>query len=261
MDFRFCSPDANTFESEIRFRSLKDIDIRYVKLTEKTGYWVADNLFLDDGFEKYKNLIAAFPIVKNNNVASCTDPNPFDTIHLPEWMTKNIVNIIITFYKENIEEYSVNENIHEWGNLYWKDLSRPIEAFRIPHVDYPHGLVGNLWLSDNPLGSTGTNLYEYTGKIYGLYYDFQVDESHPLYKRYKELSTTNRLPSWKNFNEDEANEFGFIHVGMAPSEYSKMTLYKSGTPHCPFIDESVDFRWSHAFAFEHDIITTRSIFS
>jgi hypothetical protein len=259
MDFKFCNPDANSFDKEILIKSLEEWNVEYVELSSQTGYWIADTPFKNDGFEKYRNLISAFPIVKNNNTETCKDPNPFDTIHLPEWMTRNILQLIIEFYTTYVEKYTVGKNVHEWGNLYWANRSKPIEAFRIPHIDYPHGIVGNLWLSEHSAGTTGTNLYEYTGKIYGLYYDFQVDDTHPLFKRFKELSTTSRLHTWKNFNDEEANEFGFKKVGVAPSIYSKMTMYKAGTPHCPYIDPSIDFRWSHTFAFEHDVITVKDI--
>lgn len=259
MNFTFCDPDANTFDKTIKIKSLEEWNVKYVPLTKKTGYWVGDNPFELNGFEKYKNLISNFPVVKNNNIEDCIDPNPFDTIHLPEWMTKSVLRLLISYYTTNIEKFTINENVHEWGNLYWANRSKPIEAFRIPHVDYPHGIVGNLWLTDHPFGSTGTNLYEYTGTIHGLYYDFQVDPNHPLFERFKTLSTINRLSSWKNFSDDEAEEFGFIKVGTAPSEYSKITMYKAGVPHCPFIDDSIDFRWSHTFAFEHSLLTAGDI--
>lgn len=255
MDFKFCNPDANSFNKEILIKSLEEWNVEYIKLSDNTGYWIADNPFKDNGFEKYRELISAFPIVKNNNIDACMDPNPFDTIHLPEWMTKNILQLIIQYYTTYIESTVIGKNVHEWGNLYWANRSRPIEAFRIPHIDYPAGIVGNLWLSDHPEDSTGTNLYEYTGKIHGLYYDFQIDNTHPLYKKYKELSTSKRLDSWINFSDDEANEFGFKKVGVAPSTYSKITMYRSSTPHCPYIDSSIDFRWSHTFAFEQENLT------
>ena len=221
MDFKFCNPDANSFNKEILIKSLKEWNVEYIKLSDNTGYWIADNPFKDNGFEKYRELISAFPIVKNNNIDACMDPNPFDTIHLPEWMTKNILQLIIQYYTTYIES----------------------------------NVIGNLWLSDHPEDSTGTNLYEYTGKIHGLYYDFQIDNTHPLYKKYKELSTSERLDSWINFSDDEANEFGFKKVGVAPSTYSKITMYRSSTPHCPYIDSSIDFRWSHTFAFEQENLT------
>jgi hypothetical protein len=270
MEFRFCNPDANTFDQEIKLKLLEDWKVEYVSLTDSTGYWIADNPFQADGFEKYKELVSTFPVSINNNADTCTDPNPFDTIHLPQWMTQGVINLIINFYKNNIEPYSANEEVHEWGNLYWKNKSKPIDAFRMAHVDYPHGIVGNLWFSDHALGTTGTNLYEYKGQVHELFgkndgnfasfYDFQVDELHPMYKRYKELSTTKRLSKWTNWTDDEAAEFGFVKVGMVPAEYSKLTMYKSSTPHCPYIEDSVDFRWSHTFAFQHSIMTAQDFF-
>jgi|TARA_B110000503_G_scaffold88526_1_gene134214 hypothetical protein len=260
IDFNFCTPDANSFDKEMLVKTIEEWNVEYVALTEKTGYWIADNPFNGNCFETYKNLIAAFPVVKNNNAGTSTDPNPFDTIHLPEWLTRCVIELIIRYYINNVESSIVNDTVHEWGNLYWKDKSKPIEAFRIPHIDYPNGIVGNLWLSDHPYGSSGTNLYEYTGNVHGLHYDFQVDDTHPLYNRYKSLSLTNRLPQWKNFSDEEAEEFGFKKLAMVPGEYSKITMYKSNTPHCPYIDPTIDFRWSHTFAFEHDTLSMKDVF-
>ena len=259
MNFNFCTPDANSFDKEMLLKTFDNWNVEYVELTEKTGYWIADNPFEDNCFETYRKLIGNFPVVKNNNAGTSLDPNPFDTIHLPEWLTKCVIELIIKYYYTNIEQYTTNETVHEWGNLYWQNKSKPIEAFRIPHIDYPYGIVGNLWLSDHPNGTSGTNLYEYTGNVYGLFYDFQVDDTHPLHSKYKSLSTTKRLSRWKNFSDEEAEEFGFKKLAMVPGEYSKITMYKSGVPHCPYIDPSIDFRWSHTFAFEHSMPSLKDV--
>tara|TARA_B110000503_G_C7150581_1_gene414966 strand:+ start:1483 stop:2271 length:789 start_codon:yes stop_codon:yes gene_type:complete len=252
MQFNFCNPDANSFNNTILVKSLSNWNVEYVPLTDLTGYWIGDNVFLDDGFDLYKKLIATFPVVKNNNVETCSDPNPFSTIHLPEWMTLKIMLLIKEFYTTNLQAHYINGSFTEWGNLFWKNTCRPVDLFRIPHVDYEHGLVGNMWLNEIPEGLTGTNLYEYSGNTYGIYYDFQIDTAHSLHTEWKNRSTNLRLDGWKNFSDDEAEFWGFKKVGVAPSTYKKITMYKANTPHCPYIDASVDFRWSHTFAFKHD---------
>jgi len=258
MDFKFCNPDANSFDKEVLLTSLEEWSVEYVALDDKIGYWIADNPFLENGYERFKHLVSCFPIVTTNNIETCSDPNPFATIHLPTWLTKSLITLIKSYYVKNVEPYILDEELNEWGNLYWKDKSRPVDAFRIPHVDYEQGYVANLWFSDHALGTTGTNIYKYTGKIYGIYYDFQVDNTHKLYKKWNSLSTTKRLDQWVNFSDDEAAEWGFVKLGMAPSIEKKITMYKANIPHCPYISNEVDFRWSHTFAISHKYMTLGS---
>lgn len=251
MTFSVCYPDANSFDDIIKVKSLEDWHVKYVRLTEQTGYWLADSPFYDEGFVKYRELVKQFPIQKNNNDSYCKDPNPFSTIHLPPWAFEKVCELIKFYYYRNITTHTPNEMINEWGNVY-QNNAKPLRAFRIPHVDYENGIVGNLWFTDHSNGTSGTNIYEYTGQRHGLFYDFQVDTSHKLYKEYSEISLTDRLTSWANFTDDEADHWGFRKVGMAPAIEGKMTMYKASVSHCPYIDNTVKFRWSHAYAYYHE---------
>ena len=38
--FNYCDPDANTFDSVVKFKNFVDIDKEYIKLDNDVGYWV-----------------------------------------------------------------------------------------------------------------------------------------------------------------------------------------------------------------------------
>jgi hypothetical protein len=143
--------------------------------------------------------------------------------------------------------------LHEWGNVYFKERARPITCWRIPHIDYIHGLVANLWFTDHDVVDSGTKLYRYTGKMYNEIYDFQQDTNHPKYKEWQALADKpTRADAWVNIPDDELKTWGFECVGMAPTREGTMTWYNANVCHLAYISEKVDFRWSHAFAFSHE---------
>jgi hypothetical protein len=254
MNFTVCYPDRHSFNQVIKIKKLEDWAIEYIPLNATTGYWLAESPFYDNGFEIFKNLVNMFPVCSTNNDDQCLDANPFGTIHLPEWVAKDLINLIKQFYFKNFISSNKNNQVSEWGNLFRND-ARPFKCFQIPHIDYLAGMIGNLWFTDHLPGTTGTEFYEYTGKMHGLLYDFQVDKAHPLFNEYQ--STNYRLPEWENFTD--ADRWGFKKIGMAPCQEGKMTLYTANTPHCPYIEKSVKFRWSHTFAFYHDLQSLKDI--
>ena len=66
--FNYCDPDANTFDSVVKFKNFVDIDKEYIKLDNDVGYWVFDTPFLDNiSFHKFRSTVSNFPICKNNN--------------------------------------------------------------------------------------------------------------------------------------------------------------------------------------------------
>jgi hypothetical protein len=263
IDFKVCYPDANNFDKVIKLKPLKEWNTEYVSLTDTIGYWVAEHPFQDDGFEIFKNLIAAFPIQKDNNHPSNFDPNPFDTIHVPEWVSKDLCFLIRDFYHKHVTKETYDPQIHEWGNVYFKEKSKPISCWRIPHIDYVHGLVANLWFTDHNNSESGTKLYHYTGKMYNELYDFQLDTNHKMHNEWKSLSENpTRAPAWFNIPDAELARWGFVHVGTAPNKAGTMTMYKANVCHLAYITDSVNFRWSHAFAYSHELPpkTMRDIF-
>jgi hypothetical protein len=247
--FNYLDPDENAYVQNLL--TLDEWDLEYVKLSDNVGYWSAPHPFkTDEDFNTFRYLIGSYPVCKSNNHEGCNDPNPFATIHLPTWISGPVVKLIRElFYKIYGDIPNDNPRLREWGNLYEKDIVKPVKRFRLPHRDGPNGLVCNMWFNDvDPLLS-GTKLYEYKGKIINDYFDFQVDENHPRYKEWHDIDEGYREWGWVNFSDDEAEHWGFDCVGMAPSRYKGCTIYDVRTPHAPYIDNSIDWRWSHTFAY------------
>ena len=80
IDFKRCYPDANSFDKVLKLKPLENWKVEYVPLTNDVGYWVAEDPFYDDGFEIYKNLIASFPIQKDNNREEVWQRDPKKTL-------------------------------------------------------------------------------------------------------------------------------------------------------------------------------------
>ncbi|CAB4125866.1 hypothetical protein UFOVP181_372 [uncultured Caudovirales phage] len=252
-EFKVCYPDANTIDKVIKLKPINEFNAKYIKLDGDIGYWLSDHPFANDGFNLFRELVATFPIQKDNNHPDNLDPNPFDTIHVPEWVSQNIVNVVEEFYRLHNKIDTFASQIHEWGNVYYKHRSRPITCWRIPHIDYVHGMVANLWFTDHNISDSGTKLYRYKGKMYNEIYDFQKDTNHPRYKEWLAISDSpKRADAWFNIPDEELSTWGFECVGIAPSKEGTMTWYNSNICHLAYISENVEFRWSHAFAFSHE---------
>jgi len=253
IDFKVCNPDANNFHKVFKFKKPYELNAEYTDLGDGIGFWIADHPFkTEEGFETFQELIKCFPIVKDNNHPDNFDPNPFDTVHLPNWVYQDICVLIRDFYIQHSNPDIFEPQIHEWGNVYYKDRARPISCWRIPHVDYPEGLVANLWFTDHDIKDSSTKLYKYNGVLKDSVYDFQTDQTHPMFEKWRAMAEKPfRAPSWFNMKDEELAEWGFEYKGQAPSIKGKMTMYHANICHSAVISENVDFRWSHAFAFSH----------
>lgn len=252
INFKRCYPDANNFGEIIKFKSFQDWKFEFVELRYGIGYWIVENPFLNDGFELFKNIISCFPIQKNNSLSSSIQPNPFDTIHVPEWVHKDLCLLVRDFYLENVKVPIFDPQVHEWGNIYYKSLIKPISCWRIPHMDYDHGMVANLWFTDHELQDSCTKIYKYHGKVHDLVYDFQVDTKHKMHEEWRSLSEVPKKSSgWFNTNDDDLVKWGFEYLGSVPTKEKTLSMYNTNVCHTPFISENVDFRWSHTFAFSH----------
>jgi hypothetical protein len=252
IEFKRCYPDANSFNQVLQLKTLEEWKPEYIKLTDDIGYWIASSPFKNDGLEIFKNLISTFPIQKDNNNPTNRDPNPFDTIHLPEWIYKDLCFMIKDFYVDQCSPKIADPQIHEWGNVYFKGRARPISCWRIPHVDYHRGIVGNLWFTDHDVADSSTRLYKYHGKIHNDVYDFQVDKTHKMHEEWATVSENAvRADAWFNLENTELERWGFEFVGEVPTRKDTMTLYKSNICHSAYVSHNVDFRWSHTFAFSH----------
>lgn len=253
-DFKVLSPSIVDFKNQIKIKNVDDWEFEYVSLSKNVGYWIAEAPFYDDGFEKYKNFVHQIPVWKLNTEYGLEDPNPMATIHLPPWSYSELCKLMKSFYIKQISN-GVNqfndELLEEWGNIYDSKIVNPLDCWRLPHIDYQSGVIGNLWFTDHSPTETGTVFYKYTGKFYGNYYDFHVDTEHPLHKEWKEWNKFSRTNGWVNLTDDELEKWGFIKLGMAPTQYGKMTLYETNIPHSVYIEETCKFRWSHCFSFSH----------
>jgi len=252
MNFKRCYPDANNFDKIIKFKSFQDWKFEFVELDYGIGYWIVENPFFDDGFELFKNVISCFPIQKSNSLSSSIQPNPFDTIHVPEWVHKDICLLIRDFYLENVKLPVFDPQVHEWGNIYYKSSIKPISCWRIPHMDYDHGMVANLWFTDHDLQDSCTKIYKYHGEVHDLIYDFQIDTKHKMHEEWRSLAEIPKKSSgWFNTNDDDLARWGFEYLGSVPTKGKTLSMYQANVCHTPYISENVDFRWSHTFAFSH----------
>lgn len=253
LGFRRTFPNQSNFSEHIRVKKLEDWNVEYVKLSGGIGYWIADNPFYDDGMKLYRRLVRNFPIVGDTNYEECDDANPFATIHLPGWCCVDLFNLFREYFSDHFPTFR-GVDCSEWGNLYFPEDYRPWDYFRLPHMDGPDGIVGNLWFTDHKPGTTGTMLYRYHGEILRdsvdnkMYYEHQVNPDHPRFEDCKDLSQhKKRLPSLMPLTVEEETYWGFERVGLAPAIKNKITFYSTEVSHTPFIDKTVGFRWSHAY--------------
>lgn len=248
-EFKYCYPDFFTISNLIKYKCLEELAFQYIKLDKNIGYWIVESPFIDDGFEVFKNLLLQFPIQKDSRHSLSLEPNQFSCIHIPSWCSNNLCLLVKKFFDINIKKFYKDYQFGEWGNIFIRNELKPLECYLLPHFDYPLGLVSNLWLTDHS-NDRGTNLFHYTGRIHGLYYDFQIDPNHTKYKEYTHLvKTKSRLSEWKNYTDQDYEKWGFIRVGIAPAKQSTLTLYESHLSHSPFISDKCEFSWSHTFSF------------
>lgn len=252
-NFNQLYPNMVNFDNIIKVKPLKDLEYEYVSLDKNVGYWITESPFYDDGFDLFRSFVSQNPIWKSNTESELDDPNPMATIHLPQWSVKYLIDLVKDFYCSNIARRSsfIEEKYEEWGNIYDASIVKPLDCWRLPHIDCQAGLISNLWFTNHTKEETGTILYHYTGKFYGNYYDFHVDVNHPRHQEWKEYDKFKRSYGWKNLSDDELEKWGFIKLGMAPTYEGGMTMYQANTPHSVYISDTCKFRWSHCFGFSH----------
>lgn len=222
--------------------------IKYHKLSDKVGYWKITDVDSLLDFDAYKSKVKKSSFGRKNSI------NPFynqPISHIDE--THIMLKFLEDFYHKNIDKNLPQHSGYDaWTNLYDKKSFKCNESGLIPHIDsvnFRHGIVANLWLNKDIEGS-GTNLYHYNGKVIeymGRYkFDFMVDSSHPLFEKYHFLDNNKK----KSYTNKDWTDWGFECVGIAPSEYKTITMYKINTPHTAFIPENVEKRYSASFLYE-----------
>ena len=230
------------------------------EFTKHANYWLVTKLFKEGGLDLFKAMAKCYPIVDKNNDDDHIDHNPFQVHHMPLWFATPICDMVREFvlrehFKQGPEMDLIHERQLEWGNIYIKGECRPLTNSYIPHVDFPYeeGWIGNLWLSEHEEKETETRLYEYKGEVSEGRYDFQLDSRHHRYKEWHDwIGKGNKhVEGFQNLSPEQAFHWGFKPVGAAPCRYGTMTIYNANTPHCPFVADSVEWRWSHCFGFKY----------
>jgi len=223
-------------------------------------YWIVTKLFKEGGLDLFREMAKCYPIVDKNNDDDHIDHNPFQVHHMPLWFTTPIAEAVREFvlrehFKQGPEMELLDERLSEWGNIYIKGECKPLINSHIPHVDFSkeNGWIGNLWLSKNDREETATNIYEYKGTIHEGRYDFQLDPNHQRYKEWHEWigDGTNHTDGFQNLDSKTAFHWGFKKLASAPCDEGTMTIYNGNIPHCPFVADSVEWRWSHCFGFKY----------
>ena len=230
------------------------------EFTYHSKYWIVTKLFKEGGLDLFKEMAECYPIVDRNNDDDHIDHNPFQVHHMPLWFTTPISEAVREFvlrehFKQGPEMELIDERLSEWGNIYIKGQCRPLVNSHIPHVDFSkeNGFIGNIWLSEHEEGETATNIYEYKGEIDEGRYDFQLDTRHQRYQEWHEWvgDGRNHVDGFQNLSNKDAFHWGFKKIAAAPCRYGTMTIYNANIPHCPFVSDSVEWRWSHCFGFKY----------
>jgi len=237
-DFTIWSPSSVYFEKYIRVKNINDW-----KYTRHDNYWVAESPFYEDGFEKFKSFVSQSPVWRTNSEQDFNENNPFATIHLPTWATENLCTLLRDFYAKEVGVNFSRYRYEEWGNIFDRKYCKPLPKWRIPHIDNARGIVGNLWFSSGD--NTGTKLYRYKKETRDTQLEFHYNDSMEQHHRWNSMSDLGRVDEWYNF--EECDYWDFEEIDFAPSKDGTMTIYKSNTPHDPFITPQTNFRWSHTF--------------
>ena len=120
-----------------------------------------------------------------------------------------------------------------WGNYFDRSNYYYHKYHHVPHVDFP-GWVGNLWLSEHPEGSRGTQFYNYKDNWKIDKFDFPRPEE--LLEQYE--------TSWQQWDISQVESYGFEYMGTAPAKKNTITIYNSCVPHKAYIGDDVDKSWS-----------------
>ena len=191
--------------------------IDYTNLTQDFGYWTVKVEDIDD-----------YLPIKIKDRAD--DYNPFIGWKISDDVEKFIEN---TVRKIAVPDDAEISKVIPWGNYFDRFNYYYHKFHHVPHVDYP-GWVGNLWLSEHPEGSRGTQFYNYKDDWKRDRFDFPRPEE--LLEQYE--------TSWHQWEISKVESYGFEYMGTAPAVKNTITIYNSCVPHKAFIGDDVDRSWS-----------------
>ena len=191
--------------------------IDYTNLTQDFGYWTVKVEDIDD-----------YLPIKIKDRAD--DYNPFIGWKISDDVEKFIED---TVRKVAVPDDAEISKVIPWGNYFDRFNYYYHKFHHVPHVDYP-GWVGNLWLSEHPEGSRGTQFYNYKDDWKRDRFDFPRPEE--LLEQYE--------TSWQQWEISKVESYGFEYMGTAPAVKNTITIYNSCVPHKAFIGDDVDRSWS-----------------
>ncbi len=191
--------------------------IDYTNLTQDFGYWTVKVEDIDD-----------YLPIKIKDRAD--DYNPFIGWKISDDVEKFIED---TVRKVAVPDDAEISKVIPWGNYFDRFNYYYHKFHHVPHVDYP-GWVGNLWLSEHPEGSRGTQFYNYKDDWKRDRFDFPRPEE--LLEQYE--------TSWHQWEISKVESYGFEYMGTAPAVKNTITIYNSCVPHKAFIGDDVDRSWS-----------------
>ena len=192
-------------------------DVEYTNLTNNFGYWTV----------KVEDIGNYLPIKIDHEPGQY---NPFIGWKVSQEVEKFIED---TVREIAVPDYTEISRVLPWGNYFDRSNYYYHKYHHVPHVDFP-GWVGNLWLSEHPEGSRGTQFYNYKDQWKNDLFDFPRPEE--LLKQYEN--------SWQQWEISKVESYGFEYMGTAPAIKNTMTIYNSCVPHKAYIGDEVDRSWS-----------------
>ena len=192
-------------------------EVDYTNLTDEFGYWTV----------KVEDIGDYLPIKIKDRA---DDYNPFIGWKISDDVEKFIED---TVRKIAVPDDAEISKVIPWGNYFDRFNYYYHKFHHVPHVDYP-GWVGNLWLSEHPEGSRGTQFYNYKDDWKRDRFDFPRPEE--LLEQYE--------TSWHQWEISKVESYGFEYMGTAPAVKNTITIYNSCVPHKAFIGDDVNKSWS-----------------
>ena len=192
-------------------------EVDYTNLTDEFGYWTV----------KVEDIGDYLPIKIKDRA---DDYNPFIGWKISDDVEKFIED---TVRKIAVPDDAEISKVIPWGNYFDRFNYYYHKFHHVPHVDYP-GWVGNLWLSEHPEGSRGTQFYNYKDDWKRDRFDFPRPEE--LLEQYE--------TSWQQWEISKVESYGFEYMGTAPAVKNTITIYNSCVPHKAFIGDDVERSWS-----------------
>ena len=192
-------------------------EVNYTSVKDDFGYWTV----------KVEDIKDYLPIKIDHHEGQY---NPFIGWKIDDEVEK--------FIENTVREVAIPKDVDisrvlPWGNYFDRSNHYYHKYHHVPHVDFP-GWVGNLWLSEHPEGSRGTQFYNYKNNWKHDRFDFPRPEE--LLGQWED--------SWQQWEISKVESYGFEYMGTAPAVKNTITIYNSCVPHKAYIGDDVERSWS-----------------